>query len=133
MKYFITIVVFAVVGLIGLIAFSDSTPATNANQQTKTSIQSIKSDIETGAKLVDVRTPEEYAAGHIDGSINLPLQDIQAGSVNNLPKDKNIYVYCRSGSRSAQASAKLKAEGFSNITDLGAMSEVQSLGGKIIK
>jgi len=64
--------------------------------------------------IVDVRTPAEYAEGHIAGAVNLPLQTIESW-YKDLPKDKPVYLYCRSGNRSQQAAEFLKKKGFSNI------------------
>jgi|JI10StandDraft_1071094.scaffolds.fasta_scaffold177518_2 rhodanese-related sulfurtransferase len=97
------------------------------------SMQSIRSDIGTTGQLIDVRTPEEYNAGHIDGAVNLPLQSIESGTLPSVEKDEPIYLYCRSGNRSAQATLLLKQAGYTDIQDLGAMTSVQSLGGSISK
>ena len=112
------------------------TPQNKPNVNKKPSVLSIeliKNDIANNGQLIDVRTSEEYAAGHIDGSINLSLQDIQAGKYPTAAKDKPIYIYCRSGNRSGQAKTLLKSSGYKNITDLGAIAYVQSLGGIIKK
>jgi hydroxyacylglutathione hydrolase len=61
--------------------------------------------------FVDVRTPKEYKAGHIPGAINIPVSDI-AMRMNELPKNKQLYVYCHSGVRAAKASAVLAKAGF---------------------
>ena len=65
--------------------------------------------------LVDVRTPEEFAQGHISGSILLPLQDISKAVALLGNKDQKIYAYCRSGARSAQATQFLKSQGFTSV------------------
>ncbi len=70
-----------------------------------------------GVFLVDVRTPEEHAAGNL-GGINIPLGDIDAGHFGDIPKDKEVVVYCRSGSRSAYAQMLLAQAGFTNIINL---------------
>ncbi len=62
--------------------------------------------------FVDVRTPEEYKAGHIPGAVNIPVSEIK-GRMNEVPKDKQVYVYCHSGKRAAKASAILAKAGFS--------------------
>lgn len=59
--------------------------------------------------LLDVRTKDEYANGHIPNSINIPLDQIDQYQKN---KDKVLYVYCQSGARSEQAVAILKANGY---------------------
>jgi len=61
--------------------------------------------------FVDVRTPKEYQSGHIPGAINIPVSDI-AMRMNELPKNKQLYVYCHSGVRAAKASALLAKAGF---------------------
>jgi rhodanese-related sulfurtransferase len=78
--------------------------------------------VQAGAQLVDVRASFEFAAGHIPGAINVPVQHIRE-RVNELqPKDKPTIVYCRSGHRSAVAFDELKAAGFTHLYDLGPMS-----------
>lgn len=75
------------------------------------------------ARLIDVRTEEEYNEGHLDGAMNIPvdnIESIQAMSSVNL--DTPIIVYCRSGQRSARAEEELKSYGYSKVYDLGAMS-----------
>ena len=73
-----------------------------------------------GALLLDVRTPEEFAAGHIPGAVNLPNEAIGSEEIALLPdKGQHILVYCRSGNRSKQASEKLAALGYGNITEFG--------------
>lgn len=68
--------------------------------------------------LVDVRTPQEYAQGHIKGSKLVPLQEI-AQKVSLLgKKDQKMYVYCRSGARSAQATAFLRQQGFTDVHNM---------------
>lgn len=65
--------------------------------------------------ILDVRTPQELARGYIKGSINIPLQDLSAEIENKLPdKDKIVYVYCLSGSRSAQAVDLMQKAGYKN-------------------
>lgn len=72
-----------------------------------------------GAILLDVRTEEEFSEGHIEGSVNLPLDRIT--SVGKTVKDKStpLYVFCYSGSRSSQAVAYLKKAGYTDVTNIG--------------
>lgn len=81
--------------------------------------------------ILDVRTADEYASGHIPNAINLSNEDIQAGKVDSL-KDKKqlIMVYCRSGNRSRQAAQKLAELGYTNVVDFGG---IQSWQGDIEK
>ena len=88
----------------------------------------VRKDINEGIKrfreskdavLLDVRTREEYASGHIEGSYNLPLDEIDR--VGSVVKDKNapLYVHCLSGGRSARAAAYLKGKGYREVHDIG--------------
>jgi rhodanese-related sulfurtransferase len=131
------IVILAVLLALGVggLALNGQQAANNKTDETAASlsIQTIKNDVGQGGQLVDVRTIEEYNDGHIDGAINLTLQDIEAGQLPDSDKDKPLYLYCRSGNRSGQATVILKKAGFTNIIDLGAMTYVESLGGVIKK
>ena len=75
---------------------------------------------ETGYIILDVRRPDEFAAGHIPGAINVANETIGTDDVPELP-DKNqlIMVYCRSGRRSKEASEKLVKLGYTNIVEFG--------------
>lgn len=70
--------------------------------------------------ILDVRTEQEYAAGHIPGAIVIPNETIGTEEIAQLPdKDQLIMVYCRSGNRSKQASDKLVKLGYTNIVEFG--------------
>jgi len=75
-----------------------------------------------GALLLDVRTAQEYREGHIPGSVNISLQSIANGRAPGDNKDKQIYVYCHSGSRSRQAVSLLKSMGYTNIKNIGGIA-----------
>lgn len=75
-----------------------------------------------GAMLLDVRTSQEYAQGHIPGSVNLPLQSIDSAEKLIDNKNISIYVYCQSGARSARASAALRRMGFTEVKNIGGIA-----------
>ena len=75
-----------------------------------------------GGVLIDVRTEEEYARGHIENSINLPLSEISAVGEIIPDKDTPIFVYCRSGARSSSAAGILKKMGYRNAVNIGGIS-----------
>jgi len=127
MKLFIGLAV-VVVAIFALTFAAKDTSQTGAQPK---NMQTVQNDVSAGGQLLDVRTPAEYAEGHIEGASNWSVQRIQAGELPAVAKDKPVYVYCQSGNRSSQATAALKAAGFTNIIDLGAMSSVQKLGGAI--
>ena len=75
---------------------------------------------ETGYIILDVRRPDEYAAGHIPNAINVPNESIGTDEIPELPdKDQLIMVYCRSGRRSKEAAEKLVKLGYTNIVEFG--------------
>ncbi len=77
--------------------------------------------------LIDVRTPAEYADGHIANSVNINVEEI-ASRLDEIPRDKTIVVYCRSGNRSARAAQILRNAGYNVIYDLGGIIDWQAAG-----
>jgi phage shock protein E len=77
--------------------------------------------VQAGALLLDVRSPEEFAAGHIAGAMNLPVQQLEQRRDDLGSRERPVVVYCRSGARSAQATSLLRGAGFAQVHDLGAM------------
>ena len=69
--------------------------------------------------LVDVRTPEEFAEGHIPGAVCVPNETIVDGAELPFGVDVKLFLYCRSGRRSAEAANKLAAMGYTDVTDFG--------------
>ena len=72
-----------------------------------------------GAVLLDVRSPAEFAAGHVDGALNIPVQEL-SGRLTELRGKPNVVVYCRSGGRSCAAASILEKAGH-QVVDVGAM------------
>ena len=98
--------------------------AGNGNGTSISYMQAKEKIINEGAILVDVRTQDEYTDSHIEGAILLPLDTIDSSTVSETIQDKNvpIIVYCKSGVRSKEALQKLVDLGYTNVFDLGAMS-----------
>lgn len=82
-----------------------------------------KALVKDGAFLLDVRTPGEFSAGHIQGAVNIPVQELEQ-QLAQLPqkKDQPIVVYCHSGRRSASAKQIMEKAGYTKVSDLGGMS-----------
>ncbi|MFA7108716.1 MAG: rhodanese-like domain-containing protein [Sphaerochaetaceae bacterium] len=77
-------------------------------------------DTQTDITIVDVRTESEYNGGHVIDAINIPLDVIGKSAIEQFPnKNEKLYVYCRSGSRSAQAAKILVEMGYTNVYDFG--------------
>lgn len=85
-----------------------------------------KQIVANGATILDVRTKEEYAGGHIKGSLNIPLQSLTAASIAKLDKQKPVITCCASGMRSASAKGILKSQGFTEIYNGGGWYSLQS-------
>ncbi|AXT63203.1 rhodanese-like domain-containing protein [Aquimarina sp. AD10] len=86
-------------------------------------------------QLVDVRTPAEYADGHIEGAVNIDFNDDNfEDRIANVDKSKPVAVYCGRGGRSGRCSAYMKKAGFTKIYDLdGGITEWKFNGKKIVK
>ena len=82
----------------------------------------IRQSLASGARLLDVRTSREFAAGHVDGAINIPVSEL-SGKLKRLgQKRKPLVVYCRSGNRSGHAVSYLREQGFKRVLDMKAMN-----------
>ena len=75
------------------------------------------------AVLLDVRTVQEYAGGHVPGSINLPLDRLDSIGIN---KSDPVFVYCQSGARSGQAGRYLQAKGYT-VTNIGGIADYRGV------
>jgi NADPH-dependent 2,4-dienoyl-CoA reductase/sulfur reductase-like enzyme len=73
--------------------------------------------VENNAYIVDVRERGEYANGHIKNAVNIPLSEIRQ-RINEIPKDKPVYLHCRTGQRSYNATLALQNLGFSNVYNI---------------
>ena len=69
--------------------------------------------------LLDVRTQEEYDDGHIPGAVSQPSDMIEEGMPFSFDKDAEILLYCHSDKRSAEAASRLRAMGYTNVSDIG--------------
>ncbi|MCR6030383.1 rhodanese-like domain-containing protein [Nocardioides sp. zg-579] len=107
---------FLLVGLLGLGACAEDT-------------SEIERLIDRGATVLDVRTPEEYAAGHIDGAANLDLgaEDFR-DRVDELPRDTYYVVYCASGARATRAIEVMRGLGFGSVVNGGGYDALADLG-----
>lgn len=73
-----------------------------------------------GVKVVDVRTPAEFAAGHLPGAVNIPYDELERRHAEVGPPAAPVLLYCRSGRRSGIAAETLKRKGFTELYDLQA-------------
>ena len=80
-------------------------------------VNEVRGLVESGAYIVDVREPNEFAAGHLNGAHNIPLSQLRE-RMNEIPKDVPVYVHCRSSQRSYYALCCLQGNGFDNIINI---------------
>lgn len=93
-------------------------------------VATLKVDLDRGAVplLVDVRSPEEYAAGHVTGAKNIPLGEVEVRLVEFGAVDKDVYVICQAGGRSAKVSATLASKGYHPVNVEGGTGAWMSAG-----
>ena len=110
--------------LLILAGCQNNKPIQDITYQQVNSEQAIKMMAENeGYIILDVRTTAEYHEGHIEGAINVPNEEINDKEIKRLPdKDQMIFVYCRSGNRSKDASEKLVKLGYTNIIEFGGIN-----------
>ncbi len=80
-----------------------------------------------GAILLDVRTKEEYVEGHIPGSINVPVEEIQNVEKKITDHSLPVFVYCLRGGRAANAVKEMKAMGYENVQSIGGISKYKGM------
>ena len=88
-------------------------------------------DMTTIAAVIDVRTPDEFASGHLDGALNIDIQGSAfATEIGALDKSANYVIYCRSGNRAGQAVTYMQDNGFTGVlTNAGSVDEASSATG----
>ncbi len=85
---------------------------------------------EDSGVIIDVRTKSEYNSGHLkktDYNFNLSSSDFEQ-KIKKLDKDKNYFLYCRSGARSGRASQIMKRNGFENVYNVGGLQSLVNAG-----
>lgn len=122
-----------VIGIIILVFIGVFVVATIHSKPKTLSFAPIKDDINNGSLLIDVRSKEEFKEAHIDGAINIAVEQIEKGALPNVAKSTKVYVYCHSGNRSSRAASSLRQAGYLNVTDLGSMSSIAADGAEIIR
>lgn len=83
--------------------------------------------------VVDVRTPAEFEAGHVEGALNIDAQAVSfEEQVGELDKDGEYVLYCQTGNRSSKAAAKMADLGFTEVVDAGGIESLRSAGAQIV-
>ncbi len=139
MKTNSSIIVLITILWIGLASCGQKQNEKSSNQDSASAVSLISpEELHKANKdivLIDVRTPQEYASGHIENSINI---DFRASNFKNLigelDKNQDVYVYCKIGGRSAAAARLMEDMGFNKIYDLkGGINKWEKNGFKKVK
>ena len=103
--------------IVGALMFRPGNTAIADNLPREISISEASTMRDSGAFILDVREPDEWDAGHIPGATLIPLGEL-ASRVNEVPKDQEVVVVCRSGNRSQQGRDILLSAGFTQVTSM---------------
>jgi rhodanese-related sulfurtransferase len=103
------------------------------NPQTVPSVpvSDVADDLPDGVALLDVREPDEWAAGHAPHALHVPMSEL-AGRLDELPQDDSLFVICRSGGRSARVTAFLNENGWDAVNVAGGMRSWASAGRPLV-
>ena len=80
-------------------------------------VSAVRGLVESNAYIVDIRETGEYAAGHLKNAVNIPLSELR-GRMSEIPKDRPVYLHCRSSQRSYNAIMALQQHGFDNVVNI---------------
>lgn len=86
--------------------------------------EALAAKIAAGAQVVDVRSAQEFGAGHYPGAVNIPVDALGSKLKKLGPLDRPLVVHCASGARSARAAGILRTAGFTDVTDAGAFGNL---------
>ena len=86
-------------------------------------------DVTAETVVIDVRTPEEFASGHLDGARNIDWQGNFKTEILAMPTDGHYVLYCRSGSRAGEALTFMKSAGFAHVVNAGSVAEAAEATG----
>lgn len=102
-------------------------PVSAESEHPQPTMAEVKALLEQGAILVDVRTPEEFDGGHLEGALNIPYE-----SILQLPKDRDVQadtpvvLYCQTGRRAGIAEDALKDAGYNNVHNAGRYDQLKA-------
>lgn len=125
MKKLTLVIAISILGLTACNSFANtSSKQDNAKSQTQSQIKPKAKGV-----WIDVRSPEEYKAGHLLNSVNIPVGDI-ASRISAIEPNKNnpINLYCRSGRRAEVARTELLKLGYTNVTNHGGYEDLKQQG-----
>jgi len=123
----IALAAVAVIAVLAVVVLSNK-PSSAAGLPAEISVAEAAAKRSAGAFILDVREPSEWNESHLAGATLIPLGDL-AARVNEVPRDKEVVVVCRSGNRSQQGRDILKSAGFTNVTSMaGGLNQWKAAG-----
>lgn len=124
----LTLVAVAAAGVLLAGCGASTVEAASDTGSDESTVEAVAAQAE-GRVLIDVRTPEEFDAGHVDGALLIDVQqpDFEA-RVSELPRDEAYFVYCRTGNRSGQAIERMRELGFTDLVNGGGFDELADAG-----
>lgn len=112
----------------GLLAFLFGT---SAGASALASPNAAPAAVDSAVVVVDVRTPDEFGAGHVKDARNIDLYDpLFEEKIKKLDRTKNYKLYCRTGNRSGQALRLMKSWGFTNVENVGGLQQAVKMLGR---
>ncbi len=97
-------------------------------QQSFATEEQVRTAMQNAAKVIDVRTPQEYASGHLPNAVNIPVDELQARIGQFVPKkEQPLLLHCASGMRSGQGKAILEKLGYTQVFNVGSYSRAAKL------
>lgn len=109
-------------------AAQPATPTVKLTQVSQDALVKMQADKNSRVFVLDVRTPQEFAAGHVPGAVNIPYDQVPS-HLGEIPKDDEIVLYCHSGRRAGLAAEELAANGYTKLAHLeGDMQGWQKAG-----
>lgn len=136
MKFSMSVILLSLAMVLSL---SCNVKSQEKNSQQENVIQVVEASeydmLKTGEILIDIRTPEEFESGHLEGAVNINFFDADfMEQLSAFNKEESVFIYCRSGGRSAKASSKMQAAGFTKVIDLkGGIKSWRKNNLKIVK
>lgn len=117
LKWLIPVIAVVAVIVVAAIFLLGKPPESAAALPANISVDEASELFKQGAFMLDVRQPEEWAQGHIDGGILIPLGELES-RISEIPTDRDVLIICRSGNRSTQARELLRSAGLTRTTSI---------------
>lgn len=117
LKWLIPVIAVVAVIVVAAIFLLGKPPESAAALPANISVDEASELFKQGAFMLDVRQPEEWAQGHIDGAILIPLGELES-RISEIPTDRDVLIICRSGNRSTQARELLRSARLTRTTSI---------------